>query len=105
MSFRLLPTPSKFQAFGLGLAKLFDHDGEERVRLEEQDHRLVLHIQGCPVCQGRQADESICQLAVGVAEESLYWLSGGKIFHVEEVACAAKGDPACILQIDETPLS
>jgi hypothetical protein len=104
-SFRLLPTPSKFRAFGMGLAKLFNRPGDERVRLEEQGSRLLLHIERCVLCSGRHSNECICLLAVGVAEESLYWLSGGKIFSVEEVACAAKGDPVCILQIDLNPLS
>jgi predicted hydrocarbon binding protein len=40
-----------------------------------------------------------------LAQESLYWLSGGKIFHVEETACIAQGDPRCTLKIDLVPLS
>jgi len=38
-------------------------------------------------------------------QEALYWLSGGKVFNVEETACIAKGDPACTIVIDRIPLS
>jgi predicted hydrocarbon binding protein len=44
-------------------------------------------------------------LAVGLLQEALYWLSGGKIFDVKEITCIARGDPACTIVIDPTPLS
>ncbi|MGE5072630.1 MAG: hypothetical protein ACM3MF_04310, partial [Anaerolineae bacterium] len=104
-SFRLLPMPLKIRRFGEGLAKLFNRPGDERLQVEEQEGRLLVRMERCPLCRERHEDDCVCQLAVGAAEESLYWLSGGKIFHVEESACAARGDPACTLQIDLTPMS
>jgi predicted hydrocarbon binding protein len=44
-------------------------------------------------------------MAVGLLQESLYWLSGGKIFNVEETHCIARGDKACTIVIDRTPIS
>jgi predicted hydrocarbon binding protein len=46
----------------------------------------------------------MCHLAVGLLQESLYWLSGGKMFNVEETACIGRGDAACTISIDRTPL-
>jgi predicted hydrocarbon binding protein len=41
---------------------------------------------------------------VGLLQESLYWLSGGKIFNVEETECIARGDPACTILIEKQPI-
>ena len=61
-------------------------------------------IERCPVCWERRADTPCCFLAVGILQESLFWVSGGKNFQVEEIACIAKGDEACVITIDKTPL-
>jgi predicted hydrocarbon binding protein len=78
--------------------------GQELV-MEESDGKLLWHMGGCPLCHERHTDEPACQLAVGLAEESLYWLSGGKMFQVEESTCIARGDSRCTLQVDLAPLS
>ena len=104
-SFRLLPLPSKLYTFAGALAQLFNGPLGQGVRVEERDGKLLWHMQACPLCTERHSDEPICLLAAGLAEESLYWLSGGKMFSVEEVTCIARGDRTCTLQVDETPLS
>jgi hypothetical protein len=38
-------------------------------------------------------------------QEALYWVSGGKVFNVEETACIAHGGAACTVVIDKIPLS
>ncbi|MCK7519782.1 MAG: hypothetical protein MZV64_19670 [Ignavibacteriales bacterium] len=41
-------------------------------------------------CAGNgKRDEPVCHLAVGLLQEALYWLSGGKVFNVEEKTCIA----------------
>jgi predicted hydrocarbon binding protein len=75
------------------------------VRVEEKDNQIFWHIERCPLCWGRTTDEPVCHLAVGLLQESLYWLSGGKLFNVEETACIAKGDAACTIVIDPVPFS
>ena len=44
-------------------------------------------------------------MAVGLLQEGLYWVSGGKYFNVEETDCIAKGDLACTIMIDKVPMS
>jgi predicted hydrocarbon binding protein len=104
-SFRLLPFPSKLRSFGTALASLFNEGGQKRMQIEEQEGKLLVHLLRCPLCTERKGGETVCLLAVGLAEESLYWMSGGKIFRVEEIACAARGDADCTLQIDQAPIS
>lgn len=103
-AFRLLPMRSKLRIAGTALADLFNKQTDQRVRLDEADGKLLWQIDRCPLCWGRHADAAVCHLAVGLLQESLYWLSSGKIFHVEETQCAARGDAACVIEVHSTPL-
>lgn len=104
-SFRLLPFPIKLDKFASALAGLFNGPVEQLVRTEMRAGKFLWTMEHCPFCGGVRSYESGCLLPVGLAEEALYWLSGGKMFSVEEVACIARGDPACVVQVDATPLS
>jgi predicted hydrocarbon binding protein len=105
MAFRLLSLPVKLHMGAKAFADLFNKHTDQRVRVEEKDNKIFWYIERCPLCWERKAEEPICHLAVGLLQESLYWLSGGKIFDVEETACIAKGDAVCTIVIDQTPLS
>lgn len=104
MAFRLLPLPTKLHTGANAFAELFNKYTDQKVRLEERDNRIFWHIERCPLCWNRKADEVVCHLAVGLLQESLYWVSGGKAFNVEETSCIARGDPACTIVIDQAPL-
>ena len=104
-TFRLLPLPVKLHLGAKAFADLFNKHTDQRVRVEEGDNSIFWHIDRCPLCWERKAGEPVCHLAVGLLQESLYWVSGGKIFNVEETACIARGDGACTITIDRIPLS
>jgi predicted hydrocarbon binding protein len=104
VAFRLLPLSSKLHTGAKAFADLFNHHTDQVVRLEETDRHLLWHIERCPLCWGRHTEEPVCHMAVGLLQESLYWMSGGKIFNVEETQCIARGDPACTIQIEKTPI-
>lgn len=104
VAFRLLPLPAKLSAGAKALAELFNNFTDQRVRIEEEDKHLLWHIERCPLCWERQAAEPVCHLAVGLLQEALYWLSGGKVFHVEEKTCTAAGDTTCTILVDRSPM-
>ncbi len=104
MAFRLLPLPLKLSAGAKALAELFNNFTDQRVRIEEQDRKLLWHIERCPLCWERRTREPSCHLAVGLLQEGLFWLSGGKIFNVEEQTCIAAGDTTCTIVIDQSPI-
>ncbi|NJC95035.1 MAG: 4-vinyl reductase [Anaerolineales bacterium] len=104
MAFRLLPLPAKVGTGARMLAQLFNNHTDQRVRIEEVDEKILWHIERCPLCWERHAQEPVCHLAVGVLQEALYWLSGGKVFDVEEKTCIAMGDQTCTIVIDQTPM-
>jgi predicted hydrocarbon binding protein len=105
MAFRLLPLPTKLHTGARVFADLFNKHSDQKVRVDESENKIYWIIEHCPLCWERKADEAICHLAVGVLQEALYWLSGGKVFSVEETACVARGDETCTIVIDQTPLS
>jgi predicted hydrocarbon binding protein len=104
MAFRLLPLSNKLHTGAHAFADLFNKYTDQKVRLEERDNKIFWIIERCPLCWGRKADDVVCHLAVGLLQESLYWVSGGKMFNIEETACIARGDSACTIIIDQSPL-
>jgi predicted hydrocarbon binding protein len=105
MAFRLLPLQTKLRVGAKSFADLFNKHTDQKVRLEETDEKIFWHIERCPLCWGRTANEPVCHLALGLLQEGLYWISGGKVFNVEETACIAQGATVCTIEIDKTPLS
>jgi predicted hydrocarbon binding protein len=104
MAFRLLPLQTKLQSGAKAFAELFNTCTDQHVRIEERDGKLLWHIERCPLCWERKTQEPVCHLAVGLLQEALYWLSGGKVFHVEEKNCIAAGNKTCTIVIDQTPI-
>ena len=82
----------------------FNNYSDQRVRLEENEDQFTWFIDRCPICWGRKSDSAVCQLAVGLLQEALFWVSGGKYFIVEETHCIAKGDKCCTIAINKQPL-
>lgn len=103
MAFRLLSLPTKLHTGTKTFADLFNKHTDQKVVVEEKDNKILWHIERCPLCWERKTDEPVCHLAVGLLQEALYWLSGGKVFNVEETACIARGDVTCTIAIDQTP--
>lgn len=104
MAFRLLPLPAKINAGAKALAELFNNYTDQKVRVVEDNGLLFWHIDQCPLCWERRSQEPVCHLAVGLLQEALYWLSGGKVFNVEEKTCIAAGDETCTIEIDQSPI-
>jgi predicted hydrocarbon binding protein len=104
MAFRLLPLPAKLTAGANAFAELFNRFTDQKVRVEQEDGKILWHIDRCPLCWERHTTEPVCHLAVGLLQEALFWLSGGKVFNVEEKTCIAAGDETCTIVIDQTPM-
>lgn len=104
LAFRLLPTNAKINTGAEVLSKLLNEHTDQRGKVSEDANHFMWEIERCPVCWGRQADMPICHLPIGVLQESLYWVSGGKFYNIEETHCIAKGDPSCLIVVDKTPL-
>ena len=104
LAFRLLPLQTKIKTGSEAFAVLFNNFTDQRVRLDRDEKFIYWQIERCPLCWERQADAPCCHLAVGLLQEALFWVSGGKYFEVEEKKCIACGDSTCTIVIDRTPM-
>ena len=104
LAFRLLPLQTKLKTSIEAFAALFNNHTDQQVRLEQDEKYILWHIERCPLCWERQAEAPCCHLAVGLLQEALFWVSGGKYFEVEEKKSIACGDSACTIMIDCTPM-
>jgi len=109
LAFRLLPMRARLRVGATAFADIFNKHTDQRIRVEDRDGQILWHIDICPYCWGRslltdQPHTVVCQMAVGLLQEALYWVSGGKYYGVEEIQCIAKGDLTCTIAIDKTPM-
>jgi len=103
-AFRLLPLKLRMKV-GLGaMAKAFSSTSDQISYVEEEADQFVYVIERCPVCWGRHSDSPICHAAMGIIQEGLNWGTGGMQFKTAEVACIARGDPACLFTISKEPI-
>lgn len=105
MAFRLLPLGTKLRTGAEMFATAFNKFSDQRVRLDESQEAIYWHIECCPICFNRKSDDPVCHLAVGILQEALYWISGGKNFFIEETTCIARGDSTCTIEIQKKPLN
>jgi predicted hydrocarbon binding protein len=104
-SFHLQPPDLKFMSVLNSLTDFFNQYTDQRVILKDTEQSILWCIERCPWCWGRQESEPVCHMAVGMLQEALYWVSGGKIYNIVEETCIAQGDPACLIAIERTPLA
>jgi len=103
-AFRLLPLNEKLRNGATIFAETFNRFTDQRVRVEENETQILWHIDRCPICWERSSTDTVCHLAVGILQEALTWVSGGRHFCVEETGCIARGDQSCTIVIDKQPL-
>jgi predicted hydrocarbon binding protein len=104
LTYRLLPLNMKLKVGADVFARTFTRLTHQVIRLEEEPDAYLWVIERCPICWGRTSEVPCCHLAVGILQESLFWVSGGKNFLVDEITCIAKGDPTCTIRVLRQPL-
>lgn len=101
---RVLPLRTRLKVGLEVLAQTLNKFTDQVVRLEEDEQYLHWVMERCGVCWERASDSPCCHLAVGILEEGLYWVSGGRSFYVEEVSCIAAGGRTCTVLVSKQPL-
>lgn len=104
-AFRFQPPDVKLISVLQTLTDFFNQQTDQVVSLKESESKIFWQIDECPWCRDRQGTEPLCQFAVGMLQEALYWVSGGKFYNVVEETCFAQGDSACLVVIDRIPLA
>ena len=105
LALKMVPLSIKLKLGLPAMAKVFSQVSDQTSRAEgRKDGDFIYIIERCPVCWGRKADKPICHAAIGLLQEGLRWVSGGKEFRVEETACFACGDDRCEFLIYKDPI-
>ena len=106
MAFKILPLHTKMRIGIPAMARIFSQMSDQYSTSKEVDDTFVYTIHRCPVCWGRrELDKPVCFIAVGLLQEGLKWLSGGKEFRINESKCIAMGDAVCEFVIQKKPLT
>jgi predicted hydrocarbon binding protein len=104
LAYRLLPASQKIEKGLQTFADLYNRYSNQKCTLRKSEDSFLWEIEYCPLCWERKTDTPCCQLAIGLLQEFLFWVSGGKYYQVVETNCIATGDSHCIFQISRTPL-
>ncbi len=104
LSYRLLPLSKKIQKGMQTFTNLFNRYTNQNVEFRSEPESYIWEIKYCPLCWNRNTDSPCCHLAVGLFQEFLFWVSGGRHFLVEEKTCIANGGSICAFHIARHPL-
>lgn len=105
LAFKVLPLKTKMRIGVPSMAKIFSQVSDQQSTSKEGDDTFVYTIHRCPVCWGRHdMDKPVCFIAVGLLQEGMKWLSGGKEFRVNESKCVSMGDEVCEFIIEKIPI-
>ena len=105
LAFKILPLNIKMRIGVPSMARIFTQVSDQHSTSKEFNDKYVYTIHRCPVCWDRHdLDKPVCFLAVGLLQEGLRWLSGGKEFRVNESKCVSMGDEVCEFIIQKTPV-
>ena len=104
-NFKVLPMQEKIK-FGLNaMARVFSEKSDQKSTLLDEGAHFVYRVERCPICWGRdRQDQPVCYYMVGLLQEGLCWVTGGKEFQVVETRCIAMGDPVCDFEIPKKHL-
>ncbi|MCA9924891.1 MAG: 4-vinyl reductase [Anaerolineales bacterium] len=104
LAFKVLPLQTKLKIGVPAVARIFTQFSDQTSRVEEFDDYFMYYIDQCSMCWGRQTDNFMCYMAVGILQETLRWVSGGLEFRVEPKECIGMGCKAGIIRIDKEPI-
>lgn len=104
-AFRALDRTHRAHLSLLALADVFTRFSDQHCRIEERPETFHFVVQPCAIAHGRRSDHPVCAAMLGLLQETLRWSSNGYDFPLQESACQASGDPACIFIAGKTPFA
>ncbi|MGD0003682.1 MAG: 4-vinyl reductase [Anaerolineaceae bacterium] len=99
LDYQLLPTPTRIK---VGLEELANMVSElccGPFLATEDGEAWIWQVLTCPVCWQRQSESSVCYFIVGLLQEFVSTISGGKIYSIVETECLATGAESCTFRI------
>lgn len=106
VGFKVLPLNVKLRLGLSALARIFSEISDQTSSLEDQQHEFHYLVQRNATCWSRSGeDKPVCYFMVGLLQETLHSISGGREFRVDEAECQAMGHKACRFVIQKKPLT
>lgn len=102
--YRLLPVRKRARVGLEKIAAIFNCACHLRVAVDTEPDAWVWTIANCPSCGDPQVESAVSHFMLGLLQAYLSWISGGKMFQIEEKACMADGAPNCIIHIHRLPI-
>ena len=104
LAFRLMPLEKKIDRAAVLFAELCPKLIGVEVRINNQQGAISISLDPCPACFGSRSHAPMCYFFVGIFQEALYWISGGKTFLITESACCAVSNRECTFTIFTQPV-
>jgi hypothetical protein len=104
LAFKVLPLQTKLKIAVPAIAKVFSSVTDQISNTTEFPDHYIYTLERCSMCWGRKTDKPTCQVAVGIIQEALRWMSGGREFKIEILTCMGSGDDIGRLKIYKEPL-
>lgn len=104
LGYRLLPFRARFKAGLEALAEFLSASCGGQITASEDANHWYWRIASCPWCLNGESEQPACHFVVGLLQEFLSWVSGGRFFQVTETECQAMGAPACLIQMNKQPI-
>ena len=104
LAFKVLPLDTKLKIGVPAIAKIFNTVTDQVSSVQDQGDHYIYTLERCSMCWDRHTDKPCCHTAVGIIQEALKWLSGGKEFKVEMLSCKGCGDEIGKLKIYKEPI-
>jgi predicted hydrocarbon binding protein len=73
--------------------------------VEDHDDHFTYSLKECPCCAGMAANRPICAMWLGVLYEGGIYITGGRVFEYQEIACRAMGDEFCTFRVGKVPVN
>lgn len=104
-AFKLLPMGRKLRVGLSALARIYSEISDQHSRVEETGHAFHYIVDRNATCWSRAGEEKpVCFMMVGILQEALNKISGGKEFRVDEAECQATGAKVCRFVIRKEPM-
>jgi len=104
LAFKVLPLDTKLRIGVPAIAKIFNTVTDQVSNVSDQGDHYIYTLERCSMCWDRTTDKPCCHTAVGIIQEALKWVSGGREFKIEMISCKGCGDDMGRLKIYKEPL-
>jgi predicted hydrocarbon binding protein len=104
LAFKVLPLDTKLKIGVPAIAKIFNSMTDQLSSVSDHGDHYIYTLERCSMCHDRTTDKPCCHVAVGIIQEALKWVSGGKEFKIDMISCKGCGDDIGRLKIYKDPI-